>query len=100
MTAILVIEDDPSVLEYIKDSLEVVRYEVYGALNGMQGLALAKQRLPHVIVCDIMMPQMNGFQVLEAIRTDPLTRTIPLMFLTGKADRADQRWGMELGADD
>jgi signal transduction histidine kinase len=102
MTAkkILVIED----VHYLRnDVLEMLRFEGYdveGAENGLLGVETARSFNPDLIICDIMMPGLNGFEVLKVLRADPKTRTIPFIFLTAKTDRLDMRQGMGLGADD
>jgi EAL domain-containing protein (putative c-di-GMP-specific phosphodiesterase class I) len=73
---------------------------VTGAENGALGLNAAVSSLPDVILCDVMMPQLDGYGVLAALRSHPVTATVPFVFLTGKADRSEVRQGMELGADD
>jgi len=97
---ILVIEDEPSVLGNILKTLEFENYQVSGAENGLSGLTRAKEIYPDLIICDVMMPEMDGYSVLSELRKDPLTATIPFIFLTAKADRIEQRQGMEMGADD
>ncbi|MEE3715801.1 response regulator [Tumidithrix elongata RA019] len=97
---ILVIEDDPYIRENIQDVLILERFETITAENGLIGLQQARDHSPDLIVCDMMMPELDGYGVLQALRQDPTTATIPLIFLTAKADRADIRQGMELGADD
>jgi two-component system sensor histidine kinase/response regulator len=100
MKKILVIEDDPAVREIILDILEAEDFNVIGAENGRIGVEIAKEALPNLIICDIMMPEMNGHGVLAALRQNPETVTTPFIFLTAKADKAALRQGMELGADD
>jgi len=100
MKTILVIEDDYVIRENILKILKAERFEVMGAENGMQGLSLAMLHLPDVILCDVLMPELNGYGVLMALRANPATATVPFVFLTGKTDRAEIRQGMELGADD
>lgn len=100
MKKILVIDDDPVIRHHILKILKAERFEVVGAENGMQGLSLAMLHLPDVILCDVLMPELNGYGVLMALRANPATATVPFVFLTGKADRAEIRQGMELGADD
>jgi signal transduction histidine kinase len=80
--------------------LNLEGYEAYGAENGIKGVDIAKKVLPDLIVCDIMMPEMDGYQVLETLREDPETAMIPFIFLTAKAERVSMRQGMVLGADD
>jgi len=97
---ILVIEDEESVRANILTILQFEDYEVIGAQNGLLGVELAKKYIPDLIICDIMMPEMDGYGVLHSLREDLVTQTIPFIFLTAKADRPDFRHGMELGADD
>jgi CheY-like chemotaxis protein len=68
--------------------------------NGLIGALWAREHLPDLIICDVMMPELDGYGVLAALRQDPATATIPFIFLTAKADKVDLRQGMELGADD
>ena len=100
MKRILVIEDEAQVRENIQQILEFSDFEALSAAEGSSGLKLAKAHTPDLIICDIMMPGMDGYGVLKALRLDPTTETIPVIFLTAKADRVDLRQGMELGADD
>jgi signal transduction histidine kinase len=100
MTKILAIEDEVPILENIVETLEIEGFEVYGAANGIFGVQAARQQLPDLIICDIMMPELDGYGVLLELRSDPLTSTIPFIFLTARADRAAMRQGMELGAND
>jgi diguanylate cyclase len=100
MTKILVIEDTKSLLEEIIETLSLEGFDVKGAENGAEGVQVAKQYLPDLIVCDVMMPELDGYQTLEALQNYPPTATTPFIFLTAKSDRADMRHGMELGADD
>ncbi|MEG4287177.1 EAL domain-containing response regulator [Microcoleus sp. A006_D1] len=100
MKKILVIEDDRVIRENILKLLKAEGFDVTGASNGAQGLNAAVSNLPDVIVCDVMMPQLDGYGVLAALRSHPITATVPFVFLTGKADRSQVRQGMELGADD
>jgi DNA-binding response OmpR family regulator len=75
-------------------------HTVTGAPNGMIGVSLAQRDLPDLIICDIMMPGMDGYSVLLELQRSPETSTIPFIFLTARTDRESQRQGMELGADD
>ena len=100
MTKILVIEDERYLLEDIVEMLQYTNYDVFGAHNGAQGLKFALEQQPDLIVCDIMMPELNGYDVLERVRAHPDTASVPFVFLTAKADRDSMRQGMELGADD
>lgn len=97
---LLVIEDEPEVRANIIELLEAEEFQVVGAENGFIGAIWAQEHLPDLIVCDVRMPELDGYDVLTALRQDSLTATIPFIFLTANADRADMRRGMELGADD
>jgi len=97
---ILLIEDDTVLRENTAELLELAGYEVYMAPNGMKGIEAARKHSPHAIVCDIMMPEIDGYGVLQALSEDADTRKIPFIFLTAKTERKDVRKGMELGADD
>ncbi|HEY9902237.1 MAG TPA: EAL domain-containing protein [Candidatus Sericytochromatia bacterium] len=100
MKKILVIEDEEFVRENILELLDAEGFDVFGAQNGHIGVDLAKAKMPDLILCDVMMPGLDGYGVLTTIRQDPLMAAIPFIFLTAKAAKADFRQGMELGADD
>ena len=100
MTKILVIEDEESIRENILELLEAENFQGIGATNGKIGIKMAIDQIPDLILCDMMMPEVDGHGVLKALRSEPLTATIPFIFLTAKADKSDIRRGMELGADD
>jgi DNA-binding LytR/AlgR family response regulator len=100
MTKLLVIEDDKDVRENLVLILESENYTVTSAPNGRLGITMANEVVPDLIVCDIMMPDMDGYEVLRNLSCMPLTKKIPFIFLTAKVDRDDIRKGMELGADD
>lgn len=100
MTQILVIEDTQAIRDEIVSILELEGYFVHYANNGKDGIELALELAPDVVVCDIMMPDMDGYDVLQAVRKNPATNTTPFIFLTAKSTRGDMRYGMELGADD
>ena len=100
MQKILIIEDQPDVRENIEAILELEDYETLIAENGEMGIEMAKNHQPDLILCDVMMPKLDGFGVVQALRQNPITSTIPLIFLTAKVDRLSLRQGMDLGADD
>jgi len=100
MKKILVIEDDPDVRDIILDVLEAEGYWPMGAQQGHEGVELAIAHLPDLIICDVMMPELDGYGVLKELQRQPHTSTIPFIFLTAKSTKFDQRQGMELGADD
>ena len=100
MTKVLVIEDERYLLEDITELLQYTDFEVQGANSGSQGLEVASAYAPDLIICDIMMPDLDGYQVLEQIRNNPQMADTPFIFLTAKADRDSMRYGMDMGADD
>ncbi|MBD2246340.1 EAL domain-containing response regulator [Nostoc sp. FACHB-888] len=100
MTKILIIEDQEAVRENILDLLEAEDFETIGAANGRIGVNLARSEVPDLILCDMMMPQLDGYGVLRILRQDPRTATIPFIFLTAKSAKSDFRQGMNMGADD
>lgn len=100
MKKILLIEDNIEIRENAAEILELAGYEVITAENGRVGIEKARQENPDLIVCDIMMPIMDGYSVLLLLSKSPETASIPFIFLTAKADRSDFRKGMEMGADD
>lgn len=100
MKKILIIEDEPSVRANILDLLSAEEFNAVAADNGATGVQLALSHRPDLIICDVMMPQLDGHGVLQALRQNPVTATIPFIFLTAKVDRSDLREGMSLGADD
>ncbi|WP_066376990.1 MULTISPECIES: response regulator [unclassified Anabaena] len=97
---ILVVEDETDTRYLFLNILEAEGFDTIGAENGSVGIELAQKYLPDLILCDIVMPDMDGYSVLKALRQDPLTAIIPFIFLTGSNNQADVRRGMELGADD
>ena len=98
MTKILVIEDEETVRENILELLDAEGFEAIAAENGRIGLNLAQQHRPDLILCDIRMPELDGYGVLSALRSAPETAEIPFLFLTAKAAKTDVNLGMELGA--
>jgi len=97
---ILVIDDNSEMRENISEILELANYEVTSAEDGKKGVALAKSERPDLIVCDVMMPELDGFGVLHILGKDPATLGIPFIFLTARSEPIDMRKGMSLGADD
>lgn len=101
MTKILIIEDELQIRENLQEILEAQGFDVLAAENGAVGLDMATASpVPDLILCDVMMPELDGYGVLESLRQRPLTATIPVIFLTAKADRSSLRQGMIAGADD
>jgi|TARA_B110000116_G_scaffold174250_1_gene150740 CheY-like chemotaxis protein/CRP-like cAMP-binding protein len=100
MKKILLIEDDVVLRENTSELLELFNYQVVSAPNGKIGVEVAKEVLPDIIVCDIMMPELDGYGVLQALTQNASTPHIPFIFLSAKTERKDVRRGMDLGADD
>jgi len=100
MKKILLIEDNSDVRENIAEILELANYKVVTAENGKIGVDLAKKESPDLIICDVMMPELDGFGVLHVLSKNRDTASIPFIFLTAKAEKDDMRKGMNLGADD
>src|SRR3712207_548318 len=98
MRKILVIEDEETVRENILELLDAEGFEAISAQNGRIGVELAQQHLPDLILCDVRMPELDGYGVLKALRSEPATVAIPLIFLTAKAAKTDLSYGLELGA--
>jgi CheY-like chemotaxis protein len=97
---VLIIEDSKDVLENMKEILELSNYKVHIARNGKEGLEAAQQNTPDIILCDVMMPELDGFSVLRGLTNNPKTKNIPFVFVTARAEKSDFRIGMDLGADD
>jgi DNA-binding NarL/FixJ family response regulator len=96
---LLLIDDDPNLILLVKDYLEFRGYEVVTADNGKEALNLLSQNLPDMIVCDIMMPEMDGYALIENVRQDPRTSWIPVLFLSARGQSQDRIKGLNLGAD-
>src|SRR5690606_3394744 len=97
---ILIIDDNDGIRENTAEILGFGGYKTVTAENGKKGIEVAVKEKPDLIVCDIMMPELDGYGVLHLLRKNPETEDIPLIFLTAKAERSDLRKGMEMGADD
>jgi CRP-like cAMP-binding protein len=97
---ILLIEDNTEMAENISGILQLAHYDVTYAQNGKEGVDIAQKNRPDLILCDIMMPDLDGYGVLHILHNDPETAGIPFIFLTAKAEKSDFRNGMNLGADD
>jgi len=100
MKKILVIEDEPEMRRNLVTILRLEKYHPVAAENGRIGVELAKKEKPDLILCDVMMPELDGYGVLDALRGDAGTITVPFIFLTAKGEKPDIRAGMNLGADD
>jgi CRP-like cAMP-binding protein/ActR/RegA family two-component response regulator len=97
---VLIIEDSDDVRENMKEILELSSYKVHSACNGKEGLEMAQKNSPDIILCDVMMPELDGYGVLRGLSNNPKTKNIPFIFVTAKSEKQDFRTGMDLGADD
>jgi len=100
MKTILIIEDNEDIRENVAEILMLSNYKVIMANNGKEGIETAQEKHPDLIICDIMMPGVDGYGVLHVLHKDPDTQNIPFIFLTSKSERSDFRIAMEMGADD
>lgn len=100
MKTILIVEDDAALRENTAELLELSGYKTLTAANGKIGIEVAKTKKPDVIICDIMMPEVDGYGVLEALSQDPVTMHTPFIFLSAKTEHKEIRKGMDMGADD
>jgi DNA-binding NarL/FixJ family response regulator len=100
MKKILVIEDEPEMRRNLTALLRYYQYEPIAADNGRAGVEAARREKPDLILCDVMMPELDGYHVLQALQADPLLARTPFIFLTAKGEKEDLRSGMNLGADD
>ncbi len=97
---VLVVEDDPTILQLLDVNFEMEGYLVLRAEDGEQGLAVAQESRPDIIVSDVMMPKMSGIELVAALKQSEATRSIPVILLSAKAQGGDVRAGLEAGADD
>lgn len=100
MTTILLIEDNPDIRDNTAEILEMANYQVLTAADGMQGVHMAFEHKPDLIICDITMPVLDGYGVLHMLHKRNALQATPFIFLTARAERSDMRKGMEMGADD
>jgi DNA-binding NarL/FixJ family response regulator len=100
MKKILVIEDEPEMRRNITTLLRYHNYEAIAAENGRSGVELARREKPDLILCDVMMPELDGYAVLQALQTNSSLARVPFIFLTAKGEKDDVRAGMNIGADD
>lgn len=100
MYSILIIEDDPAYISMMEVILKMEGFDVRTATDGSSGLAMLREKRPDVILCDIMMPDMDGHMILETVKGERALADIPFIFVTAMGDRADVRLGMSAGADD
>ena len=100
MKTVLVIDDSPEISQLVGETLQLNGYHVFLAENGVAGVQLAQEYIPDLILCDVHMPELDGYATLTALRQQSSTATIPFVFLTGAVEKGNVRQGMELGADD
>lgn len=98
MKTILLIEDNNDIRENTCELLELEGHRVILATNGRSGLILAQEHHPDLVICDIMMPEANGFEVLEGLKNDPMTADIPFIFLTASVEKKASTTGFDMGA--
>ena len=99
MKTVLVIEDNKEIRENTCELLELKGYDVISAVNGKIVLALAKEKLPDIVLCDIMMPEINGYEVFASLKEDAETANIPFVFVTASVERSEVETGLGMGAD-
>jgi CheY-like chemotaxis protein len=100
MASILIIEDEAPIRDNLRRLVQLEGYDVLEAENGQRGLDLIRTTLPDLILCDVMMPELDGFSLLKILRTDPRTAAVPFVFLTASAEKEDLEHGRALGADE
>ncbi|MGI6491540.1 MAG: response regulator transcription factor, partial [Peptococcaceae bacterium] len=100
MPRILVVDDEKNILELVRFNLEREGYQVLVTLDGARALELARSEIPDLILLDVMLPEIDGFEVCRELRMDPATKEIPIVMLSARADEFDRVLGLELGADD
>ena len=98
MARVMVVDDSPTDKAFIKQMLERAGYEVIEAASGQDALELAKSRMPDVVVMDVVMPGMNGFQATRSLSKDPATATIPVLVVSSKNQETDRLWALRQGA--
>ena len=100
MPKVLVVDDDPQVLKLLRVNFELEGFDVLSATNGEEALEMVGKDTPDVVVCDVMMPGIDGLEVVRRLRAQPDTAALPLVVVSAKAQRADIRAGLKLGADE
>jgi DNA-binding response OmpR family regulator len=98
MSVVLLVEDDPAILEGLQESLRMERYDVLSAADGLTGYRLAREKRPDLVILDLMLPKMGGFEICRKLRAEAFTA--PILMLTARGDEGDRVLGLDLGADD
>lgn len=99
MKVVLFIEDNLEILDNVTELLELNNYKVVSAINGVEGISVASEVKPDIILCDIMMPELNGYEVLKVLKNNPSTAKIPFIYVTASAEKSEIKIGLDLGAD-
>ncbi len=97
---VLVVDDEPDIVRLVEISLKLCNYDVFTAGNGKDALRMIKENPPDLVLLDVMMPEMSGYEVCQAIRSDAATKALPVVMLTAKGQKGDAEKGLEVGADD
>ncbi|MCD4813996.1 response regulator [bacterium] len=97
---IMVVDDEPDIVKLVKISLEMANYAVVEAFSGVEALEKIKEVIPDLFLLDIMMPDMNGYEVCEKLKADDRTKDVPVVMLTAKGQKGDAEQGLKVGADD
>lgn len=98
MATVLIIEDCPDIRENVAEILLLQAYEVHAAADGPTGIEMANRLLPHLILCDVLMPGANGYDVFNTLKGNPATAAIPFIFLTANAEKSHMKAGLDMGA--
>lgn len=96
---VLIVDDEPSIAKVLRKQMEVAGFDVTVAVDGLDGLTKAREAIPELIILDVMLPKMNGYEVCAALKQDEALRKIPILMLTAKSQRQDQEEGLKHGAD-
>ncbi len=97
---VLVVDDEPDIVKLVEISLKLSNFDVITALSGPMALEILKTKRPDLVLLDIMMPEMSGYEVCQKIKSDPNTRDLPVVMLTAKGQKGDAEKGLDVGADD
>lgn len=97
---VMVIDDEPDIVKLVKISLEMANFEVIEAFSGREALEKAQQTVPDLFLLDIMMPEMNGYEVCRQLKSQERTRNVPVVMLTAKGQKGDAEQGLKVGAED